>query len=841
MYSFTLENVIKTGDHPDVFALGRGVLHMRIDARQLLTATILATALTACAGPKVQSTRAAAASAGQPVGGATSEAEAVAQILSRMSLEKKVAQLIQPQINTLSPEEMLEYRWGSYLNGGNGGPFGDEFAPASQWLRLADAMWDASTAPLAAGEPAIPAIWGTDAVHGHTNVVGATIFPHNIALGAAGDVDLVRRIGAATAVEIEVTGIDWNFSPTVAVARDDRWGRTYESYSEDPEIVAKMGAALVEGLQGRKGARDYLGSGRVIATAKHFFGDGGTGQGVDQGDVNGEIDALMAIHAVPYPHAINAGVETIMASFNSINGQKMHGNRAFLTDVLRGKMGFEGLVVGDWNGHGQVKGCTVSDCAQSLMAGLDIYMVPDDAVALHKTLMAQVSDGTIPMARIDEAVTRVLRLKHRAGLLEPDAVKPSMRPNGGQYQKLGMPAHRAIAREAVAKSQVLLKNDGVLPLKAGASILVAGNAADSIAQASGGWTLTWQGGRELTNDYFPGATSIFAGISEAATAGGGTAILSEDGDFEARPDVAIVVFGEQPYAEFAGDRKTLVLSDEEGLALLRKFDAEGIPAVAVFLSGRPLWMNREINAADAFVASWLPGSEGAGVADILFGKREATGRLSFSWPGRCEGEPLNGPDGALFPVGYGLSFADTGSFANLHETCGFVGGGAAADWYSNGRLAAGISAIAGPDAGGVDLPNLRGEGRGIVVRGIDRDRQEDARRVTFGPGTSLTLKGLTERSSVRGDGNGAFLITYSIADAPAGRVTFSSGERSADITEGLSVAAGKGWRDMVVTQACLGSDGGMSDSFTITSEAPMTINISMVARQQLPSGTKCSF
>ena len=456
-------------------------------------------------------------------------------IVAAMSLERKVAQLIQPQINSFTAEEMRKYRWGSYLNGGNGGPYGDEFAPASEWLRLADEMWDASTAALPGGEPVIPTMWGTDAVHGHTNVIGATIFPHNIALGATRDPDLVRRIGHATAVEIEVTGIDWNFSPTVAVARDDRWGRTYESYSEDPKIVAKMGAALVEGQQGKPGTDDFLGEGRVIATAKHFFGDGGTTRGVDQGDVDGDIDELKSIHAVPYPAAIDAGVESIMASFNSINGRKMHGNRALLTGVLRGEMGFDGLVVGDWNGHGQVKGCTVSDCAQSVLAGLDIYMVPDDAVALYKTLLKQVADGTIPEARIDEAVLRILKVKFRAGLIGPRARKPSERANAGDMSKLGSAKHRAIAREAVAKSQVLLKNEGVLPLKAGANVLVAGTAADSIAQAAGGWTLTWQGGRELTNDYFPGATSIFAGIKEAAVTSGGSATLSADGSFSTKP------------------------------------------------------------------------------------------------------------------------------------------------------------------------------------------------------------------------------------------------------------------------------------------------------------------
>lgn len=754
------------------------------------------------------------------------ESTEVSALLARMSLERKVAQLIQPQINSFDAEEMRQYRWGSYLNGGNGGPYGDEFAPASEWLRLADEMWDASTAPLPDGEPAIPTMWGTDAVHGHTNVVRATIFPHNIALGATGDPDLVRRIGAATATEIEVTGIDWNFSPTIAVARDDRWGRTYESYSEDPDIVAKFGAALVEGLQGRKGADDYLGEGRVIATAKHFFGDGGTDQGVDQGDVNGDIDELKSIHAVPYPVAIEAGVETVMASFNSINGRKMHGNEALLKGVLRGEMGFEGLVVGDWNGHGQVKGCTVSDCAQAVLAGLDIYMVPDDAVALHKTLVAQVRDGRIPMARIDEAAGRVLRLKMRAGLIGPKAKRPSERPNAGDFGKLGADAHRAIAREAVAKSQVILKNNGVLPLKSGANVLVAGLAADSIAQAAGGWTLTWQGGRELGNEYFPGATSIWQGIEAAVREGGGSAMLSGDGDFTERPDVAIVVFGEQPYAEFAGDRKNLIFADDEGLELLRQFDAEGIPSIAVFLSGRPMWMNREINASDAFVASWLPGSEGAGVADVLFGKKEASGRLSFSWPARCEGLPLNGSDGALFALGHGRGLNDTSPLAPLSEDCALLGNGAASEWYANGRLASGVSAT----AGGVDLPNLRGAAGGIVARGIDKDRQEDAREITFGPASALT---------VAGEGEGAFLITYNVAAAPSGVVTASSGTDTAtDITEGLTIASGKGWREMVLTKACLVNLG---DSLTIASDAPLRISVSKIARQQLPENTRCSF
>ena len=746
-------------------------------------------------------------------------------IIAAMSLENRVAQLIQPQINSFTAEEMRKYRWGSYLNGGNGGPYGDEFAPASEWLKLADEMWDASTEPLPNGEPAIPTMWGTDAVHGHTNVVGATIFPHNIALGATRDADLVRRIGHATAVEIEVTGIDWNFSPTVAVARDDRWGRTYESYSEDPKVVAKMGAALVEGLQGRKGSDAFLGDGHVIATAKHFFGDGGTTRGVDQGDVDGDIDELKRIHAVPYPATIDAGVESIMASFNSINGKKMHGNKDLLTGVLRGEMGFEGLVVGDWNGHGQVKGCSVSDCAQSVLAGLDIYMVPDDAVALHKTLVKQVKDGTIPEERIDEAVLRILRVKDSAGLLGPDALKPSARANGGRYEMLGSDAHRAIAREAVAKSQVLLKNDGVLPLKAGAKVLVAGEAADSIAQAAGGWTLTWQGGRELTNDYFPGATSIWGGIKQAAESGGGAATLSEDGGYAVKPDVAVVVFGEQPYAEFAGDRKDLTFGDEEGLRLLRKFKADEVPTVAVFLSGRPLWVNREINAADAFLASWLPGGEGGGIGDVLFGKHDTTGVMSFSWPESCVGNPLNGADGALFPVGYSRSMKNRKPLGPLDETCGFLDGPAAADWFTNGRLSSGVVAL----ANGIQLPNLRGEAGGVVARGIDKERQEDARELTFGPDTMLTMQG---------EGTGAYRITYALDTPPSGTVSLSTGGAAFDASRELTLAAGKGWREMILTSECLGANSG---TLIVATDAPMRISIAQISRQELPDGTSCSF
>ena len=766
----------------------------------------------------------------------TSEDARIADLISRMSVERKVAQLIQPQINSFTAEDMLRYRFGSYLNGGNGGPYGNEYAEASEWLKLADEMYLASVEPMPGGEPVIPTMWGTDAVHGHTNIIRATIFPHNIALGATRDADLVRRVGEATAVEIEVTGIDWNFSPTIAVAQDDRWGRTYESYSEDPAIVAPLGAALVEGLQGRKGDPNRLGAGHVIATAKHFFGDGGTDQGVDQGEVTGDIEALKAIHAAPYPAAIAAGVETIMASFNSINGEKMHGNKSLLTDVLRGELGFDGLVVGDWNGHGQVAGCTNTDCPQSLLAGLDIYMVPDDWKGLLETTVAQVKDGTIPMARLDEAVTRILRVKMRAGLLG-DMVQPSKRPNAGDYALLGSADHRAIAREAVAKSQVLLKNNGILPLKKGANILVAGRAADDIAQASGGWTLTWQGGGDLDNSYFPGATSIWKGLETAVKEGGGSATLSPDGQYSSKPDAAVVVFGEEPYAEFAGDRKHLGFTDEEGLGLLRKFKAEGVPTVAVFLSGRPMWVNREMNAADAFVASWLPGSEGAGVADVLTGATPATGKLGFSWPATCDFGPLNGPDGALFPVGYGRALTDTSPTAQLDEDCAPLLAGPTRALFEAGRLADGTFAFA-------VKPNVEGEGEylaqmrgdltdaGVTVRGYDRDAQEDAREVYMRAGSRFGLR--QDR-----DSGGAYRIAYEVVTRPAAPVALRVGEDAVvNLTDHFALALGKGWREMLITDACA---PGLGNRIRFETEGDITFRISSITREDVAEGTPCSF
>ncbi len=590
----------------------------------------------------------------------------VDEILRNLSLEQKVGQMVQAEIRHVTPGDVRTYYLGSVLNGGGSFPGNDKHAPVAEWLSLADDFYDASM-DRSSGRVPIPVIWGTDAVHGHNNVIGATLFPHNIGLGAARNPDLVEDIGRITAIEVAVTGIDWAFAPTVAVVRDDRWGRTYEGFSEDPEIVREYAGRIVAGLQGAPGNDDFLGRGRVVATAKHFIGDGGTVRGVDQGDNLATEQELLDIHGQGYISALEAGVQTVMVSFNSWHGKKLHGHRYLLTDVLKEKMQFDGFLVSDWNGIGQVEGCSNSSCAAAVNAGIDLFMVPEDWKAFIKNTVSQVKAGTIPEARIDDAVRRILRVKIRAGLFERG--RPSSRPLAGESSLLGSAEHRAVARQAVRESLVLLKNrNGLLPLRRNLNVLVAGDGADNISKQTGGWTITWQG-TENTNADFPGATSIYDGIREAVEAGRGTVRLDREGNFDTRPDVAIVVFGEDPYAEGQGDRTSLDYSATRpaDVALLRKLGSEGIPVVAIFLTGRPLWINPELNAADAFVVAWLPGSEGGGIADVLFRDERGnvnvdfTGKLSFSWPAGADQAEVNRGDtdySPLFPYGYGLTYED---------------------------------------------------------------------------------------------------------------------------------------------------------------------------------------
>jgi beta-glucosidase len=595
-------------------------------------------------------------------------------LIAKMTLEQKVGQTIQPEIRSISLADIKKYHIGSILNGGGAFPNNNKLSKAEDWVALADSFYKASMEPAENGI-AIPIMWGTDAVHGHNNVIGATLYPHNIALGATHNPELIKKIGAATASEIAVTGIGWSFAPTLAVVRDDRWGRTYESYSENPELVKSYAGKMVEGLQGDANTPDFLSQKHVLATAKHFLGDGGTKGGIDRGNTDISEAELVKIHAQGYTTAIEAGVQTIMASFNSWQGDRMHGHQYLLTDILKNRMGFDGLVVGDWNGHEFVSGCTKNNCAQAFNAGVDIFMVPDDWKVLYENTLAQAKSGVISQARLDDAVRRILRVKMRAGMFETGA--PSKHALAGKNEILGSAEHRAVARQAVRESLVLLKNKNqLLPIKAGSKILLAGDGADNIGKQAGGWSISWQGTGNVNAD-FPGATSIYKGIADAAKANGSKVTLSVDGSYQQKPDVAVVVFGENPYAEMQGDINKLDYASDKELKLLQKFKAQGIPVVSLFITGRPLWVNPELNASDAFAVIWQPGTEGEGVADVIIpdAKNKArfdfAGKLSFSWPATPDQTPLNiGQENyaPLFAYGYGLTYSDkTSTNENLSE------------------------------------------------------------------------------------------------------------------------------------------------------------------------------
>lgn len=777
----------------------------------------------------------------------------ITDLMAGMTVEDKVGQLVQGDIASVTPDDVRRYRLGSILAGGNSDPGGRYDASPAEWLALADAFYDASM-DTSKGGKAIPLLFGIDAVHGQSNIIGATLFPHNIGLGATRNPELLRQIGGITALETRVTGMEWTFAPTVAVPQDDRWGRTYEGYSESPDVVASYAATMVEGLQGRVGTPEFLDGRHVIASVKHFLGDGGTTDGKDQGDTRISESDLVRIHAAGYPPAIAAGAQTAMASFNSVNGEKMHGHRYYLTDVLKGRMNFGGFVVGDWNGHGQVKGCTTTDCPATIIAGLDMAMASDSWKGFYETTLAAVKDGRITPQRLDDAVRRILQVKFRLGLFE--AGRPSTRAVGGQFALIGAPAHRAVARQAVRESLVLLKNqNGLLPLSPKQRILVAGDGADDVGKQAGGWTLNWQGTGTTRKD-FPNADTIYEGIARQASAAGGEAVLSVDGRYAVKPDVAVVVFGEDPYAEFQGDRPTLAYKpgNETDLALLKRLKADGIPVVAVFLSGRPLWVNREINAADAFVAAWLPGSEGAGIADVLLRgsdgrvQHDFKGKLSFSWPrtatqyannvGQKDYDPL-------FAFGYGLTYADNGDLAALPEASGVTGNeGATGVFFARGDAGPGM-ALRLEDAAGQGLsvtrvPDALPDDR-LKITGVDHLAQEDGRRLAWsGKGEAVAALQSHTALDLQRESNGDLMLltTLRVDAAPQGEAWLSVGcgaGCSARVAIGASLAAlPKGqWKRVGVPLKCLAKAGAKLDAIdrpwsVVTADA-MTISVSRVA------------
>ncbi|MFA5239517.1 MAG: glycoside hydrolase family 3 N-terminal domain-containing protein [Phycisphaerae bacterium] len=554
----------------------------------------------------------------------------VEDLLGRMTLDEKVGQMTQGP-SDISPASITTYFLGSILSGGHQGPGGNN--SATEWADLYDSL----QARALATRLGIPIIYGIDAVHGHNKVRDAVVFPHNIGLGAANDSNLIERIGTVTANEVAATGIDWTFAPCIAVARDERWGRTYESFAEDPEIHDNLVTAYVRGFQG---VDLNLPGDKIVACAKHYIGDGGTTGGVDQGNTVCTEAFLRDTYLPPYQRALDANAGTVMVSFSSWNGADCVTHTWLITDLLKTELDFDGFVVSDWEDIGSDS----TRIRNSINAGVDMSMAPSSWSSFISNLKTLVNGSQVSMSRIDDAVRRILRIKFRAGLFENPYTDRSL------LSSFGSAAHRAVAREAVRKSLVLLKNEGVLPIAKNADVFVAGSSADSLIRQCGGWTIGWQG---MTSESDTTGITILDGINMLST---GSVTYSLGGYGAAGHDVAIVVVGETPYAEGYGDDSDLSLSSTDITTIERVRDS-GTPYIIILVSGRPMTMTSQIADADAFVAAWLPGTEGDGLAEVLFGDYPFTGKLSFTWPSSMAQIPINIGDATydpLFPYGFGL-------------------------------------------------------------------------------------------------------------------------------------------------------------------------------------------
>jgi len=567
----------------------------------------------------------------------------VADLLQQMTLDEKIGQMVQADLDCVTnPADIETYGFGSMLSGGNSKPAGEN--NLGNWLKTMCTIqsWALKT------RLKIPLIYGIDAVHGHNDVIGTTIFPHHIGMGATHNPKLVQEADHITALEVAGTGIRWAFAPCVAVAQNERWGRTYESYGQDPKLVSEMAVASIKGFQGNSLSAQ---PDSVLACAKHFIGDGGTQNGKDQGNTVCDEATLRKLFLPPYKAAIKAGVGSIMISYSSWNGQKMHGNQYLLTDVLKGELGFKGFLVSDWAAIDQLSPDYKADVETSINAGLDMIMIPNgpgttnNYVEFISDLKSLVAEGKVSPDRIDDAVSRILRIKFQMGLFENPWTDPSL------TAQIGSPEHRQVARECVQQSLVLLKNRRhTLPFSKNLKhLVVVGEAADDLGKQCGGWTINWQGEGQLTR----GAT-ILQAIRNAVSVGTDVT-FSPDGDNITNADAVIAVVGEPPYAEFKGDRTNLDLS-ADGVALIAKAKASGARVATILLSGRPLILGPALDSSDAFIAAWLPGTEGEGIADILFGDVKPTGKLPREWPRSNEhlsvGDKSEKP---LFPFGFGLT------------------------------------------------------------------------------------------------------------------------------------------------------------------------------------------
>ena len=565
------------------------------------------------------------------------------RLLGQMTLDEKIGQMVQVDSSALKNRaDVQTYFIGSVLSGGDSDPADNR---PETWLKMVNDF----QAQALQTRLKIPLLYGVDAVHGHNNILGAVVFPHHVGLGATRDPDLIRRAERVTAEELEGTGIRWAFAPCVAVSRDIRWGRSYESFGQSSELVSQLGVAAVRGFQG-----DRLDARSVLACAKHFAGDGGTENGRDQGNTVCDEATFRKLYVAPYEEVVKAGVGSIMVSFSSWNGQKMHGNKHLLTDVLKHELGFHGFLVSDWAAIDQLSPDYKADIETSINAGLDMVMIPNGAgqgnsyLDFINDLKQLVAGGRVPLARIDDAVRRILTVKYQMGLFGQPYTDSALTAG------IGSPQHREVARACVRESLVLLKNSAhALPLKKSLrQIAVVGRAADDLGMQCGGWTIGWQG---AAGNVTPGGTTLLAAIKKTVTPGT-EVVYSPDGANLAKPDVVVAVVGEEPYAESRGDRLQVDLAPAD-VSLITKVKELGAPVVTVVYSGRPLVLGSIMDRSDAIVAAWLPGTEGLGMSDILFGDRAPTGKLPRLWPANDRQLAVDRLDGQpLFPAGFGLTY-----------------------------------------------------------------------------------------------------------------------------------------------------------------------------------------
>ncbi len=575
--------------------------------------------------------------------------EAVEKILSQMTLDEKIGQMTMVEKDYLaSPLDIKNYCLGALLSGGDSKP---AINTPKDWAEMIDSFQSIALST----RMKIPILYGVDAVHGNSKTIDTVIFPHNIGLGCTRNPDLIRKMAEVTGIETYACGIHWTFAPCVAVSRNERWGRTYESFSEAPELVAKLGESAINGYQSRLFDRKFF----LIATAKHYAGDGGTGDslwqnmfGIDRGNTKLPEKKFREIHLKPYEYAVKAGVKTIMVSFSSWNGKKLHAHKYLITDVLKKEFGFNGIVISDWGGINYIFGSYEVKVKRAINAGIDMVMVPDNYQAFIYTLKQLVARHKVPMSRIDDAVRRILRVKMEMGLFKNPYSDRKL------LSKIGSEEHRKIARQCVRESIVLLKNESdTLPISKESKIFLCGKNADNLGFQCGGWTLKWQG---MDGNNFTKGTTILQAIENVTKKNGGKIFYSMDGkNFEhSDSKIIIAVLGETPYAEMRGDRYDLSLYEED-MDVIENIKNHNAKKILILVTGRPLIIKDIINIFDAILVVWLPGTEGEGVSDVVFGDYNPTGKLSFSWPENMKQVPINIGDKKykpLYPYGYGLRY-----------------------------------------------------------------------------------------------------------------------------------------------------------------------------------------